>query len=98
MLADVREALMPARLNALPADVAFSFLGLPPEPSLGPLQLADGPALGVLAYRAEGEVQMDWWYDSRRLNRCTVEELANQFRLGLISVTSEATPPVYDIV
>ena len=97
LLADVREALTPARLSTSPADVAFSFLGLPPEPSLGPLQLADGPALGVLAYRADGEVQMDWWYDSRRLDRCTVEELTNQFRLGLISVTSEATP-VYDTV
>ena len=92
LLAEVREALTPARLSTSPADVAFSFLGLPPEPSLGPLQLADGPALGVLAYRCDGEVQMDWWYDSRRLDHCTVEELANQFRLGLISVTSEATP------
>ncbi|KDE97463.1 hypothetical protein Y900_000585 [Mycolicibacterium aromaticivorans JS19b1 = JCM 16368] len=92
LLAEVRDALTPARLSTSPADVAFSFLGLPPEPSLGPLQLADGPALGVLAYRCDGEVQMDWWYDSRRLDHCTVEELANQFRLGLISVTSEATP------
>ncbi|PND57039.1 hypothetical protein CRM90_14960 [Mycobacterium sp. ENV421] len=91
LLAEVRDALTPARLSTSPSDVAFSFLGLPPEPSLGPLQLADGPALGVLAYRNDGEVQMDWWYDSRRLDHCTVEELANQFRLGLISVTSEAT-------
>ncbi|WP_149436961.1 hypothetical protein [Mycolicibacterium sp. P1-5] len=97
LLTAVREALMPARLSASPADVAFSFLGLPPEPSLGPLQLADGPALGVLAYRADGEMQMDWWYDSRRLDQCTVDELTNQFRLGLISVTSEATA-VYDTV
>src|SRR3569623_3504961 len=44
LLATVREALMPARLSTSPADVAFSFLGLPPAPSLGPLHLADGPA------------------------------------------------------
>lgn len=93
LLADVREALTPARqLSAGPTDVVFSYLELPPEPSLGPLQLADGPALGVLAYRADGELQMDWWYDSRRLDACTVDELTNQFRLGLIDVTSEATP------
>ena len=93
LLADVREALTPGRqLSSSPADVVFSFLGLPPDPSLGPLQLTDGPALGVLAYRAGGELQMDWWYDGRRLDRCTVEELAIQFRLGLIGLTSEAIP------
>jgi hypothetical protein len=93
LLADVRDALTPARqLSKSSADVVFSFLGLPPDPSLGPLQLADGPALGVLAYRADGELQMDWWFDGRRLDRCTVEELTIQFRLGLIGLTSEALP------
>jgi hypothetical protein len=46
----------------------------------------------VLAYRADGELQMDWWFDGRRLDRCTVEELTTQFRLGLIGLTSEAVP------
>ncbi|MCV7179911.1 condensation domain-containing protein [Mycolicibacterium sphagni] len=93
LLADVREALRPARqLGNSATDVAFSFLGLPPEPSLGPLQLTDGPALGVLAYRGDGDLQMDWWYDARRLDYCTVDELTNQFRLGLIGLTSEASP------
>jgi hypothetical protein len=93
LLADVREALTPGRqLTNSPADVVLSFLGLPPDPSLGGLQLAEGPAIGVLAYRTDGELQMDWWYDARRLDRCTVEELTTQFRLGLIGLTSEATP------
>ncbi|SBS75995.1 conserved hypothetical protein [uncultured Mycobacterium sp.] len=93
LLADVRDALTPARqLSTSPADVVFSFLGLPPDPALGPLQLTDGPALGVLAYRAHGELQIDWWFDGRRLDRCTVEELTTQFRLGLIGLTSEAVP------
>ncbi|AQT80391.1 hypothetical protein B1R94_15635 [Mycolicibacterium litorale] len=93
MLTDVQQALTPARqVTNVPADVVFSYLGLPPEPSLGPLQIADGPAVGVLAYRGDGVLQMDWWYDARRLDRCTVEELAAQFRLGLIGLTSEATP------
>jgi hypothetical protein len=96
LLADVREALTPARQlgNSL-ADVAFSLVGLSPEAALDPLQLADGPALSVLAYRTGGELQMDWWYDARRLDGCTIEELTIQFRLGLIGLTSEATP-VYD--
>jgi hypothetical protein len=74
-----------------PAEVVFSYLGLPPEPGLGPLQVTDGPALSVLAYRRDDEMQMDWWYDKRRLDLCTVEELAAQFRLGLIGLTSEAS-------
>ncbi len=93
LLAEVREALTPARqLSNSPADVVFSFLGLPPDPSLGPLQLTDGPALGVLAYRAKGQLEMDWWFDGRRLDRSTVEELTTQFGLGLIGLTSEAVP------
>lgn len=93
LLAEVREALTPARqLSNSPADVVFSFLGLPPDQSLGPLQLTDGPALGVLAYRAKGQLEMDWWFDGRRLDRSTVEELTTQFGLGLIGLTSEAVP------
>ena len=93
LLAQVRHALATAPDAALPpAEVVFSFLGLPPDPSLGPLQVADGPALGVLAQRCDDTMQMDWWYDMRRLDLCTVEELAAQFRLGLIGLTSEAGP------
>lgn len=92
LLAEVRQALTVPQHTALPpAELAFSFLGLPPDPSLGPLQVADGPALGVLAYRCDDAMRMDWWYDVRRLDLCTVEELAAQFRLGLIGLTSEAS-------
>jgi hypothetical protein len=91
LLAEVRHALTVAQHAALPpAEVVFSYLGMPPDPALGPLQVTDGPALGLLAYRRDDEMQMDWWYDMRRLDRCTVEELAAQFRLGLIGLTSEA--------
>lgn len=93
LLADVRRALAdPPHGTHGPADVMFSFLGLSPEPALGPLQLVDGPALAVLAYRRDGVLAMDWWYDGRRLDACTIEELAGQFRLGLIGLTSEVTP------
>lgn len=91
LLADVRHALtIPQQAAMPPAEVVFSFLGMPPDPTLGPVQVTDGPALGVLAYRRDDEMQMDWWYDMRRLDLCTVEELAAQFRLGLIGLTSEA--------
>ena len=91
LLAEVRHALtIPPQAAMPPAEVVFSFLGMPPDPALGPLQVTDGPALGVLAYRRDDEMRMDWWYDTRRLDLCTVEELATQFRLGLIGLTSEA--------
>lgn len=94
MLADVRGVLTaPSQVTHRPADVVFSYLGMPPDPTLGSLQLVDGPALGVLAYRVAGLLQMDWWYDARRLELGTVEELAAQFRLGLIELASEATAP-----
>jgi hypothetical protein len=35
---------------------------------------------------------MDWWYDARRLDAATVEELTEQFPLALIELTSEALP------
>jgi hypothetical protein len=63
---------------------------LPPHemlPSSGPLE--------VRVYRTvDGLVQMDWWYDTRRLDRYTVEEMTEQFPLALIDLTSDAVPPI----
>ena len=52
-----------------------------------------GHALELRAYRADGVVQLDWWFDARSFEAYTVEELAEQFPLALIELTSEATPP-----
>ena len=41
-------------------------------------------------YRTDGLVQLDWWYDTRSFEPYTVEELAEQFPLALIELTSEA--------
>jgi hypothetical protein len=49
-------------------------------------------ALELRAYRADGLVQLDWWYDTRSFDPYTVEELAEQLPLALIELTSEATP------
>ena len=43
---------------------------------------------------ADGHVHMDWWYDTRRLDRYTVEEMTEQFPLALIDLTSDAVPPI----
>lgn len=93
LLGDVRRALAtrPTVENA-PADLVFSYLGLLPDATFGPLQAVDGAALGVVTYPAGDVLNIDWWYDSRRLNFGTVEELTTQFFLGLIELTSEVTP------
>jgi hypothetical protein len=63
---------------------------LPPRETLP----SSGHALEVRVYRTADLVQMDWWYDSRRLDRYTVEEMTEQFPLALIDLTSDAVPPI----
>ena len=54
-----------------------------------------GHALELRAYRAGDVIALDWWFDPRSFEPYTVEELAEQFPLALIELTSEATPPVH---
>jgi hypothetical protein len=56
---------------------------------------SSGHALEVRVYRTGDDlVQTDWWYDTRRLDRYTVEEMTEQFPLALIDLTSDAVPPI----
>ncbi len=72
------------KLAALPpSEIYFSYLGT--EPGLR-------HALELRAYRADGLVQLDWWYDTRSFDAYTVEELVEQLPLALIELTSEAMP------
>ena len=68
---------------APPSEIFFSYLGT--EPGLR-------HALELRAYRADGLVQLDWWYDTRSFDSYTVEELTEQLPLALIELTSEAMP------
>ncbi len=91
---DVLQAVhraLAADLQELPgqSDVFFSYHGAPQEPAALPSQ---GHAVELRMYRRGSEVQMDWWYDTRRLDRHTVEEFTEQFPLALIELTSEALP------
>ena len=52
-------------------------------------------ALQVSAYRQDGVLQLDWCYDSRRFDAYTIVELAEQFPLALIELTSEAIGPLH---
>lgn len=83
------------------SDVYFSYCRTVPGPVshdvLPPHEMlpSSGRALEVRVYRAADDlVQMDWWYDARRLDSYTVEEMTEQFPLALIDLTSDAVPPI----
>jgi hypothetical protein len=101
VLQGVHRAVTAAPRGAQPSsDVFFTYTGaaselvshdvVPPREVLPSL----GHALEVRVSRTTDSVQMDWWYDTRRLDTYTVEELTEQFPLALIDVTSDALPPV----
>ena len=53
-----------------------------------------GHVLELRAYRDGDVMALDWWFDTRSFEAYTVQELAEQFPLALIELTSEATPSV----
>jgi hypothetical protein len=53
-----------------------------------------GYALELRAYRVDGQLHLDWWYDSARFDPYTIEELTEQFPLALFEMTSDAAAPV----
>ena len=74
--------------EALPdAEVSLSPAGTTPA------DLTAVRALQLSACRRDGVWQLNWSYDSRRFDSYTVEELAEQFPLALIELTSEAVAP-----
>lgn len=74
-----------------PADLAFRCTD--PVSTEEPLP---GHALQLRAYRSNGLVGLEWWFDARRFETYTVEELAEQFPQALIEITSEAIPGFTD--
>lgn len=81
------------------SDVLFSYSRTVPGPLprdvLPPHEVlpSGGHVLEVRVYRTDDLVEMDWWYDTRRLDSYTVEEMTEQFPLALIDLTSDAIPP-----
>lgn len=59
--------------------------------------LVDEPAGRALELRAElvdGRLRLDWWFDAARFDAYSVEEMAEQFPLALIEITSDAAAPL----
>lgn len=79
--------------NAAVSELLFNFEGAVPESAAHEPPAADR-ALELRAYRAAGLIHLDWWYDIRRFDDYTVQELAEQFTLSLYEMTSDATPPI----
>jgi len=88
-----------------PADIFFSYVGTIPElpPAQGPVQFDMDPAMPVRemlpgmghaielrVYRTSGLLHLDWWFDTRRLEPATVEELMEQFPVALSELIQEA--------
>lgn len=44
--------------------------------------------------RAGGQLRLDWRYDATRFDAYSIEELAEQFPLALIEITSDAAAPL----
>lgn len=101
MLAGVHQALDALRVRRI-------VHGVPDDPRSQPVSdvlFADGdtaasrPHLGHLlelrAYRDGDVIALDWWFDTRSFEAYTVAELAEQFPLALIELTSESTPAVH---
>jgi hypothetical protein len=73
------------------AEMAFRCAG-----PVSPEEPLEGHAVELRAYRSDGEVQLDLWFDARRFEAYTIEELAEQFPQALIEITSEAIPGFTD--
>lgn len=71
------------------AEVTFSYAESSPAVEIIPGQ---GHALELRAHHNAGVLALDWWYDTRRFEQYTIEELTEQFPLALIEITSEAVP------
>jgi phthiocerol/phenolphthiocerol synthesis type-I polyketide synthase E len=87
-------------------DILLSFMGTIPDlPSAGgPVQFDLDPAMPVRdtvpglghaielrAYRHAGGLYLDWWYDTRRVQRETVEALMEHFPVALINLMNEVS-------
>jgi hypothetical protein len=53
-----------------------------------------GYALELRVCRADGLLHLDWWFDTNRFDRYTIEELTEQFPLALFEMTSDAAAPM----
>ncbi|MDF2823758.1 MAG: hypothetical protein K0R68_1166 [Mycobacterium sp.] len=100
---DANEVLLEAEsllgLSGVQAATALTDVEVALSPTgTAPVALDATRALQLCVSRRDELVQLDWWYDIRRFNSYTVEELAEQFALALVELTSEAAAPLHGTV
>lgn len=84
LLAAIRRALAAGGAAPTPTDVYFAY---------GAATIAEDRHRLEVHTRLDAEpadtIVVDWWYDTRSFDAATVDELAEQFPLALIELTSE---------
>jgi hypothetical protein len=98
MLGNVHRMLaaVPAHDASMASEIFLNYIGTLPD---GTTPLYETPrslgyALELRVYRSDGQLHLDWWYDTSRFDRYTVEELTEQFPFALFEMTSDAAAPV----
>ncbi|AMO61659.1 beta-ketoacyl synthase [Mycolicibacterium phlei] len=76
------------------SEIYFNLVG---EAPAGSAAVSDTPpglghALELRVYRADGDLRIDWWYDTSRFEGYTVVELSEQFPLAIVEIASDALP------
>lgn len=98
MLGNVHRSLgaAPAHGASLPSEIFLNYIGTLPDGTSPMYETPPGLgyALELRVYRTDGLLHLDWWYDTTRFDRYTVEELTEQFPLALFEMTSDAAAPV----
>ena len=98
MLGNVHRMLsaVPAHAASLPSEIFLNYVGTLPKGTTPMYETPPGLgyALELRVYRTDGLLHLDWWYDTTRFDRYTVEELTEQFPFALFEMTSDAGAPV----
>jgi hypothetical protein len=98
MLADVHRmlAVVPAHATSASSEVLLNYIGTLPDGTTPMYETPPGLGyvLELRVYRTDGQLHLDWWYDTNRFDPYTVEELAEQFPFALFEMTSDAAAPV----
>ncbi|AQA05607.1 hypothetical protein BVC93_28155 [Mycobacterium sp. MS1601] len=93
MLLETESILGLSGVQAAPG-LAGAEVSLSPT-GVAPVEITETRALQLCVSRRDELVQLDWWYDLRRFNSFTVEELAEQYVLALVELSSEAAAPLH---
>jgi hypothetical protein len=86
----------PAHSVSLPSEIFLNYIGTMPAGTSPMYETPPGLgyALELRVYRTDGQLHLDWWYDTTRFDEYTIEELMEQFPLALFEMTSDAAAPV----